>query len=80
MLIIPSHCSLGVTIGFLETSYAVSEDDGNAQLMIGIISGVLETDIVVSISTANDTALCKFTALLNLTFYGHLKNHTSLNQ
>ena len=51
---------LAITIGFLETSYTVSEGVGDAGLMIGVISGDLETNIVVNISTAEDSALCKF--------------------
>ena len=51
---------LAITIGFLNASYTVSEGVGNAGLMIGVTSGDLETNIVVNISTAEDSALCEF--------------------
>ena len=61
---------IGITIAFLETSYTVSEGDGNVQLMISVIGqGELETDIVVNVSTSDDTAICKLiliTLLINL--------------
>ena len=55
---------LGITIGFLDERYTVSEGVGNARLMVGVLSGDLETNIVVNISTADDTALCKFIVLV----------------
>ena len=55
---------LGITIGFLDERYTVSEGVGDAPLMVGVISGDLETNIVVNISTADDTAVCKFIVLV----------------
>ena len=57
----------GIVIGFLETSYTVLESDGNAQLMIGVIGqGDLETDIVIDVSTSDDTAICKLNILITI--------------
>lgn len=53
-----------VTIGFLETTYNVSEDVGLAQLRVGIINGSLDTEIVISLATADDTAVCTLLFLI----------------
>ena len=65
----PFTLFIGIIIGFLETRYAVSEGVGNAALMVGVISGDLETNIVVNISTADDTAICKFIILAVINYH-----------
>lgn len=40
-------------IGFLNTSYTVSESDGVVKLQIGVIQGSIQRPIVVEISTGD---------------------------
>ena len=40
-----------IVIGFLNTSYTVSENDGEANIQIGVIQGSLERPVVVRFST-----------------------------
>ncbi|MCG8625759.1 MAG: hypothetical protein MJE68_27640, partial [Proteobacteria bacterium] len=75
-----------ITIGFLETSYTVSEGDRNVPLMIGVIGhGGLEIDIVVTVSTSDHTAICKLILIANkpeccmsIKFYCHCHCHCSI--
>ena len=60
---------LGIIIGFLNTTYTVSEGVGDAPLKIGVISGDLETDTVVNISTTDDSAVCEFIVYLTMCNY-----------
>ena len=49
-----------ITIGFLSTSYTVSEADGTVRIQVGVISsGSLQRDVVVSFSTSDSTATGK---------------------
>ena len=52
--------SLAVVIGFRQTTYNVDEGEGDAVLEVRIISGSLQTEIVVNFTTADDSAVCKF--------------------
>ena len=52
--------SLAVLIGFQQTTYSVFEGVGDAVVKVGIIIGSLETEIVVRLTTADDSAVCKF--------------------
>ena len=45
-----------VVIGFLNTSYTVNENDGAANIQIGVIQGSLERSVVVRFSTSADSA------------------------
>ena len=52
--------SLAVVIGFQQTTYGVVERVGDAVLGVGIITGTLEIEIVIRLTTADDSAVCKF--------------------
>ena len=52
--------SLGVVIGFQQTTYNVLESVGDAELRVAVLSGSLETEIVVRFTTDDDSAVCKF--------------------
>ena len=54
--------SLALVIGFEPSTYTVLESVGDAELEVVIISGSLETDIVVRLTTADDSAVCKFSS------------------
>ena len=45
-----------VVIGFLNTSYTVNENDGVANIQIGVIQGSLERSVAVRFSTNADSA------------------------
>ena len=47
-----------ITIGFLSTSYTVSEADGTVSIQVGVINGSLqrEVEVVVNFSTGDLTA------------------------
>ena len=45
-----------VVIGFLNTSYTVNENDGVADIQIGVIRGSLERAVAVRFSTSADSA------------------------
>lgn len=51
--------STAATIGFLQTSYTFDEDVGAGTLRVGVISGTIETDIAVQITTSDGTAICE---------------------
>ena len=48
--------SVGVTIGFLETSYTANEGDDEVLVRVGILSGELSEDVTVTLMTQDDTA------------------------
>ena len=48
--------SVGVTIGFLETSYTANEGDDEVLVRVGILSGELSEDVTVTLTTQDDTA------------------------
>ena len=57
MVIVPAVSS--VTVAFEQTTYTVSEGDGTAQVCVevsGIPGGGLECDVVVTLTTVDDTA------------------------
>ena len=45
-----------MTIGFVPNEYNVSENGGSITLMVGLISGVLEREVIVNFTTKPDTA------------------------
>ena len=48
---------VGVTIGFLETEYTVTENENDEVLVrVGILSGELSEDVTVTLTTQDDTA------------------------
>jgi hypothetical protein len=51
--------SIAVRIGFDPTAYSVNEGDGVVTLEVAVLDGVLETEVVVRISTNNGSATCK---------------------
>ena len=55
------HCSsgAGVTIGFVNTTYSVNEGDF-ADVAVGVLSGVLSEDVVVVLTTRDDSATGTF--------------------
>jgi len=48
-----------VTIGFNRAAYSVSEDAGSVSITVSVQTGTLDRDVIVSLSTVNDTALCE---------------------
>ena len=52
-----------VVIGFLNTSYTVNENDGAADIQIGVIRGSLERPVAVRFSTNADSASGKLHGL-----------------
>ena len=48
-----------VTIGFNKTAYSVSEDAGNISVTVSVQNGTLGRDVLVTVSTVNNTALCE---------------------
>ena len=48
-----------VRIGFEETLYTVSEDDGTAVVNVAVLSGTLSSDVVVTLETSDDDAAGK---------------------
>ena len=52
-----------VVIGFLNTYYTVNENDGVADIQIGVIRGSLERPVVVQFSTSADSASGKLHGL-----------------
>ena len=46
-----------VIIGFNQTRYDVSEDDGQAVVYVVVIDGILRRQVVVNFITADNTAL-----------------------
>ena len=49
-----------VTIGFNKTAYSVSEDAGSVSITLSVQMGAQDRDVVVTLSSINGTALCKF--------------------
>ena len=49
-----------VTIGFNKTAYSVSEDGGSVTITLSVQIGALDRDVVVTLSSINGTAVCKF--------------------
>ena len=49
-----------VTIGFNRTAYFVSEDAGSVSVTVSVQTGTLDRDIILTLSTVNGTAVCKF--------------------
>ena len=68
-----------VVIGFLNTSYTVNENDGVADIQIGVIRGSLERPVAVRFSTNADSAsgkllidhVCKYSAKKHLSSCMH---------
>ena len=51
--------STEVVIGFIDPPYQVNESDGSVNLTIGVLTGILQRQVVLSLSTSDDTALSK---------------------
>ena len=49
----------GVTIGFVETLYAVKENDGSAVVTVAVLSGQLSQDVVINFDTQDGSAISK---------------------
>jgi len=49
-----------VTVGFGRTAYSVSEDADSVSVTVSVQAGTLDRDVVVTLSTVNGTAMCKF--------------------
>jgi len=54
------HSSIpGVTIGFVMTTCSVHEDAGNISVILSVLAGTLDQDIIVTLTTMNNTAMCE---------------------
>ena len=49
-----------ITVGFNRAAYSVSEDAGGVSITVSVQTGTLERDVIVTLSTVNGTAMCKF--------------------
>ena len=49
-----------VTVGFNKTVYSVSEDAVGVSITVSVQAGTLERDVILTLSTVNGTAMCKF--------------------
>ena len=49
-----------ITVGFNETAYSVSEDASSVSITLSVQIGALDRDVVVTMSSMNGTAMCKF--------------------
>ena len=49
-----------VTIRFNRTAYFVSEDAGSVSVTVSVQTGTLDRDVILTLSTVNGTAVCKF--------------------
>ena len=49
-----------ITIGFVNTSYSVGEEDNSINLEVAVLDGSLESAVTVEFSTASVTANCEF--------------------
>ena len=49
-----------ITIGFNETAYSVSEDAGSISITLSVQTGILDRNVIVTLSTINGTAMCEF--------------------
>ena len=56
ILLILLNYHVVATVGFINTSYNVNEYDGTATVMIGVLSGLIERDIFLSISQLDGSA------------------------
>ena len=52
--------NVGVTIGFVNTTYSVSESDGIAVVSVAVLSGELSDDVVVRLTTRGGSATRTF--------------------
>ena len=51
--------NIAVRIGFDPDTYSVNEGDGVVNLMVSVLEGRLDTEVVVQLFTSDDTAICK---------------------
>ena len=49
-----------VTVGFNRAAYSASEDAGGVSITVSVQNGALDRDVIVTLSTVNGTAMCKF--------------------
>ena len=49
-----------VTIGFNKTTYSVREGARSVSVTLSVLIGALDQDVVVTLSSINGTAMCKF--------------------
>ena len=52
--------TLVATIGFNRTGYSVSEDAGSVNVTLSVQNGNLDRDVIITLSTVNNTAICEF--------------------
>ena len=55
-----------VTIGFNKTAYSVSENASSVGVTLSVQKGILDRDVLVTLSSINSTAVCKFSNNRNL--------------
>ena len=48
-----------LTIGFNKAAYSVSEDADSVSITLSVQNGVLDRDVIVTLSTVNGTAMCE---------------------
>ena len=58
-----SQDTTGVTIGFVNPPYSVIENEEQLVIQIGVIEGSLQTEVVVSFSTSDLTAISKLVVI-----------------
>ena len=56
---------MAIVIGFTDTPYVASENDGFAAITFGVIDGTLQSDLVVELSFAGGTASSEICIPLN---------------
>ena len=53
-------CSIGIVIGFEEPWYTVFEGRGSARLCVGVVQGILASDITLTFSVQTQQASTDF--------------------
>ena len=64
--------NVGVTIGFVNTIYSVSESDGIAVVSVAVLSGELSDNVVVRLTTQDGSATSKFIIPITAQWYNQL--------
>ena len=48
-----------VTIGLNSSTYFVREDAGSVSVILSVLAGTLDRDVIVTLTTMNSTAMCE---------------------
>lgn len=57
VLLLFLHNSIGITVTFDPTSYAVTEGDERVVVMVTMVGGSILTNVTVTLVTTDDTAI-----------------------